>query len=652
MKPTTPRTRLALAAAAAGLLLATPSALRSDEGPARAAEAAKLVETLRSGDATLFQKAKACQRLAVIGGHEAVPALAALLGDEKLGHYARFGLEPNPDPSVDAALREALGRLKGKLLVGVIDTIGMRRDAGSLERLVPLFGDPDGLVASAALAAVGRIGTPPAAKALAAALPGAPAQLQPAAADACLVCGEQLISRGDRSGAAAIYDALRAAPLAPHLRAAGLRGAILARGADGLPLLLEALRGDDRTGFAVALGLARTLPGTEPTAALLGLAGKLPAPAAALVLAAVGDRRDPSAVPGLIEAARSGEEAPRAAAVRALGKLGDRAAVPAILEAARSGGEAARAAAEAVESFEGKEIDEAIVGALDAADPAARPSLIALAGRRHLEAAVPALRKLAGDADEQVRLAALAALGETVGPDDLPLLTARAASTSGDSAAAFEALRAACKRLPEKDRCAGKVIEALSASSSGGKGRLLAALASVGGEKALGAVVTCAREGPGEERSAALQVLAGWPSEDAAPALLEMAKGSGDTKARREALEAFGNVVAHVRFPKEKRLALCEEAMAACRDDDERKVVIHTLAAIPAVETFPLLLPHLAEAGLKEDAAAAAVVIGERIARYQAAAVAEAMRKVIEAGVSQDLTDRARKIAGRTGSKG
>ena len=36
----------------------------------------------------------------------AVPVLAGLLGDEKMAHYARYGLEPIPDASVDAALAE------------------------------------------------------------------------------------------------------------------------------------------------------------------------------------------------------------------------------------------------------------------------------------------------------------------------------------------------------------------------------------------------------------------------------------------------------------------------------------------------------------------------------------------------------------------
>src|ERR1041384_3351999 len=104
-------TRIALTGLAAGLLAAGAGLLAADAVSPKE-EARKHIETLRSADATLFQKAKACQRLAIGGARAAVPALAALLSDEKLGHYARYGLEPIPDPTVDEALREALGKLK------------------------------------------------------------------------------------------------------------------------------------------------------------------------------------------------------------------------------------------------------------------------------------------------------------------------------------------------------------------------------------------------------------------------------------------------------------------------------------------------------------------------------------------------------------
>ena len=77
---------------------------------------AKLIAILKDREASEFAKAKACQRLALVGDKTAVPALAALLGDPKLSHYARYALEPISDPAVDKAFRDALGKLKGDLL--------------------------------------------------------------------------------------------------------------------------------------------------------------------------------------------------------------------------------------------------------------------------------------------------------------------------------------------------------------------------------------------------------------------------------------------------------------------------------------------------------------------------------------------------------
>jgi hypothetical protein len=79
-------------------------------------------------------------------------------------------LEPNPDPSVDIALRAALPKLKGRLLVGLITTIGVRKDARALDAVAKLIDNPDAEVAGAAAASVGLIGGLQAAKVLQAAL--------------------------------------------------------------------------------------------------------------------------------------------------------------------------------------------------------------------------------------------------------------------------------------------------------------------------------------------------------------------------------------------------------------------------------------------------------------------------------------------------
>ena len=75
---------------------------------------AELLATLQDANTSFHDKTAACKRLAVMGGEAAVPVLAALLGDDKLAHYARYGLEPIPSDKVDEALLTSLSTLQGK----------------------------------------------------------------------------------------------------------------------------------------------------------------------------------------------------------------------------------------------------------------------------------------------------------------------------------------------------------------------------------------------------------------------------------------------------------------------------------------------------------------------------------------------------------
>ncbi len=110
---------LAALAAAIGL---------SIELPVSAADADRqqpFIAVLTSG-APPAEKAAACKRLALLGDKAAVPALAPLLAAPELASWARIALEAIPDAEAAAALRAALGTLKGNLLVGAINSLGVR----------------------------------------------------------------------------------------------------------------------------------------------------------------------------------------------------------------------------------------------------------------------------------------------------------------------------------------------------------------------------------------------------------------------------------------------------------------------------------------------------------------------------------------------
>ena len=182
----------------------------------------KLLAMVKDPNSTVFQKAIACKKLAFVGGPEAIAPMATLLSHPQLGCYARFGMEPNPAPSVDDAFRAALPKLKGKLQIGVITSIGVRKDAKALDALIKLMSDSDAEVAGAAAASVAMIGGLQAAKALQGALKTTKQPLFPVVARACLLCAEGLMA-GNRARALELYTELSGASMPGPVRLAALR---------------------------------------------------------------------------------------------------------------------------------------------------------------------------------------------------------------------------------------------------------------------------------------------------------------------------------------------------------------------------------------------------------------------------------------------
>ncbi len=200
-----------------------------DDPAARKKLEARLAAALNTA-APRAAKDFVCRKLSLIGSAQSVPALAALLPDNDLSHMARYALERIPGPQAEKALREALPKVEDSLKVGVINSLGVRRDAQSTALLAALLRDAPPEVAAAAAAALGRIGDSEAAKALQNFQKKAPKQLRLAAADACLACAEQLLADGHSARATAIFKALDSEKQPQHVRLAATRGIAAAAG--------------------------------------------------------------------------------------------------------------------------------------------------------------------------------------------------------------------------------------------------------------------------------------------------------------------------------------------------------------------------------------------------------------------------------------
>jgi hypothetical protein len=170
----------------------------------------------------LDAKQYVCRKLMIIGTASSVPALSKLLGDKQLSHMARYALERIPAPEAAAALRDSLGKVAGELKIGVISSLGGRKDAESVAVLAQLLGDGDAAIARAAAFALGAIRSPEAAKALGSA--NASAESKSAVTDASFACAEALLTGGKNLDALAIYKGLLAGDPPKHVKVAATKG--------------------------------------------------------------------------------------------------------------------------------------------------------------------------------------------------------------------------------------------------------------------------------------------------------------------------------------------------------------------------------------------------------------------------------------------
>jgi HEAT repeat protein len=596
---------IALVVVAAGPLFGETIPSAGSEG--------KLIAVIKS-NASHKEKADACRHLAIIGTKKAVAPLAALLGDEKLSHMARYGLEPIPNPAVDKAFRDALGKLKGRPLVGVIGSIGVRRDAKAVPALSKLQHNSGRDVAQAASRALGSIGNTDAAKALMRALEADSTPINSLARhEGLLRCAERLAADGKRSEAIGIYDQLRGMD-AHQVRGGALRGAILTRGKDGVTLLREHLRSKDYIMFSAAVQAAQEMEGGEVTKALTdGLKG-LAADNQILVILALGKRGDASAVPALSSLAERGDKSVRIAAIKALPDIGDASAIPVLL-GLMGDNEISQTAQEALAALPGDEVDAAVIAMLKSSDAGKQLTALELMGRRRMTISVPDLLKVASEAEPRVLRVALRKVGETGSSKELPLLLDLFMDSNIPQVIGMsgQAVVAICMKTDNPQLYSDTLVELFAKAKKPQKRVLLHMLGATGGPKALETVRKAVDDAEAGVYMEAIRALSSWRSADAAPHLLVLAKKLTNQNEKTLCLRGYLGLASRMSLPADQRLSMCREAEGVIERNEEKKMLLGALGNIDSTEALAMIMPYLDEPATLREASMGTLAIAERL---------------------------------------
>lgn len=609
----------------------------------------QLMAVLEDSSATFAGKQEACRFLWIIGTSVSVPALEKMLPDEKLGDLARYALERNPDPAAGRALRAALATATGRALIGIINSIGERRDPDAVKALRTLAMNPDKEVSGAAVVALGKIGTSTAL----AALQSLPTRDE-AILKAMLRCLEGMVAAGKRAEAERVYVSLAANGRPAVPRSEAIRALAAMSSPRAVTAALEGLKSDDAYVQTVAARVCGQLTHPNVMRQCLALWPALSAPVQGVLLAAWGDRRAAAAMPVALNATASEDPTLRRTAIRTAALCGGAKAVGRLAEMAAKGPDQ-EAARDALAGLPGAEAEQALLQAAWQGAPEVRAAMMSVLAERPNAAAMALLREAARDTEPQVAIEALRALGRVGGPEVHGELVGAlvAAQDEGVRDAAREAVVAIAQRVGDRDRAVEPVLAALSGASTAGRCALLPVLAEIGGERALGELTRAAGESDEEVKRAAIAALAEtWGDSRAVPTLMGIAKNDASKSIRIQALRGSLRLIGlDNRISAEEKVARLNEAMALAERPEEKRLILSVLRdcrVLPAIELAARLLD---DAELFPEAAETVLYLAapqkkdnRNLPAVQGPAVTAALDKIIQMTKDENQRTQAQKL--------
>lgn len=614
----------------------------------------KLISILQS-NASLFEKARACQQLGEIGNRDAVPALAALLPDEHLSAYARSGLEGIPDPSAAAALREALLKLKGPLLIGVVNSLGALRDEQAVEPLRQFATDPGSGAINEALLALGNISSPESIRILEDVMANGSDATHTEAAAACLLAAGRQRTGGNLDQARRLYDMVRNAKVSIACRVGATRGAILSRTTDRVPFLIEQLNSEELAICSAALLTIREIPDDALASALNAQLARAKPELQRQLLLALADCHNSETLAHIEALASSASPELRTTALQVLGQLGSDAA-PALLALLQKdlSMDDKSLVLNGLKEMPGGTVNNLLLQSLSAATkPGIRIELIRLLSARGAVIANGEILKHAAGSDKDVSLAALTSLQSLGGANEVPGLIALIKSSKDEAIrdAAENALTGACSRVGEPVAGAELVLTELNqAVKSTEKNCWMRVLAVIGYAKALPVIENAANDPDLAVAANALTQLGRWP--DAAPmtTLLKALDTGSNPSLRKRALASVIDLATTVTDEEKAAEATIvgwmKRANSVAESIEDKRRILGILGHLRTIDSFHLLSSYLDDPSLRPEAAAGVIQIAPAVAaEADIGALTTALDRIVATVSTADLQDQARRAA-------
>ncbi|MCL2710627.1 MAG: HEAT repeat domain-containing protein [Planctomycetaceae bacterium] len=573
----------------------------------QAVSAARLAALLND-ETTLAGRQFVCLQLRFVGTSAEVPVLAKYLHRNDDFEHARMALQAIAGEEALVPLREALHTFQGKMLVGVIESLAVRKDTISLPALIELIDSEDQSVAAAAIAALGAFENEGLETLMQ--IKTTSPDLEQTRLRALLRIASTLCGKGQIDTAGMIYEQLADSETPRNSRRAALEGQ--------LQILSEATRyetlfhwffEEDFVKRQVAVRYLYDIPSAlfdELTERL----DDLPPGIILVMLEIIAERQGEQTMETLRKVLEGGNELERLFALRAIGATGDVEIIPLLVMALKENNPAMQTvAAEMMQRFPHEAVLPALLPLVE--QPESRQIALDILSTMKCYPAIDPLIRLAQSGDASLFAPVIAALGRICDPDeyDIPrMMRLYLSSRPGIHRDNVErAVVVICEKNPDANTRANLILDFLQKEGDGLTPSLLVTtlplLGRLGNQQIADKVLPLLQSDQLDLQRVAIRALCNWPNADYHGVLWEIVQEAPANEYTRWALRAYIRVVTlRSDRPESETLSMLQKAMQAASDDADKQWCLSRSSTIRTMETVDWATGYLDDPVLAQTA--------------------------------------------------
>ena len=593
----------------------------------------KVLKSNASNDGKLL----ICKYLGTIGGNSSLPVLRKMLFTPSSSNMALIALTSIPGEEASKTLIGALENNEGEALIGIINTLGLRRDPKANQPLNGFISSEDQHVANASIHALGTIGGEQASQILQEAFVSTTNTRKWKIAEAWIKSVESLEPAQRKLSYQTVLDSNPPLSLKYVAFKENLK---LVPEDKQVSHLLDAINNSNQEFQEAVIPLIRNLPSTLSMKPFINEFSIYPDRIQIQLMLAIADRKDESIRPFVIQKLKSNNPDDRNAALKSLSKVSNYQDVRMITKVAvsKTGIEQELARA-CLYWMKGENVDRKILSELEFANAQVKPELIKCVGYRKIEDGRKVLMGYLSSKNKLIRVEAIKAVGIVASHEDLAKVIDLTLSNIKTTELEMIEHSITSIAFNDPDSSVPIIGEKLTSYQNALSISILINVAGkLGGDQALTIIRPYLNNDQEEIQFSCIKALSAWRDDTPLPDLEALIQSTLSQKNRSQAMVGIVYLVQNSKSLTEALKAMkLKNAYSFAKSDLDRKIIVNGISRVVSLDALDFVIDQLGNDAIEAEVEEAIIRIAGNLRESHTAEVEARMTSVLEKSDHQEF---------------